>query len=82
MNRLWIGYSRYASIWKAFRDFYGFLDSWTPFSHGFQVSMWLNWFHRGRLAGEAIVTDMLFVSGDRFREVQLAAELDKIDTLW
>lgn len=37
--------------------------------------MWLNWFHRGRLAGEAIVTDMLFVSGDRFREVQLAAEL-------
>jgi hypothetical protein len=44
--------------------------------------MWLNWFHRGRLAGEAIVTDMLFVSGDRFREVQLAAELDKIDTLW
>lgn len=34
-----------------------------------EVSMWLNWFHRGRLAGEAIVTDMLFVSGDRFREV-------------
>ena len=37
-----------------------FLDS--------EVSMWLHWFHRGALTGDAIVSDMLFVSVERFRE--------------
>ena len=30
--------------------------------------MWLHWFHRGALTGDAIVSDMLFVSVERFRE--------------
>jgi len=34
-----------------------------------EVAMWLHWFHRGALTGDAIVTDMLFVSVERFREV-------------
>ncbi|CAK9068064.1 Potassium voltage-gated channel subfamily H member 6 (Ether-a-go-go-related gene potassium channel) (ERG) (Eag-related protein) (Ether-a-go-go-related protein) (Voltage-gated potassium channel subunit Kv11.2) [Durusdinium trenchii] len=34
-----------------------------------EVAMWLFWFHRGRLAGDGIVSDLLFVSVDPFREV-------------
>lgn len=40
-----------------------------------EVSMWLHWFHRGTLIGEAVVSDLLFVAAERFREVMKATLL-------
>ncbi len=47
-----------------------FLDS--------EVAMWLHWFHCGRLTGDAIVTDMLFVSVERFREAGTVTMWDRM----
>ena len=46
--------------------------------------MWLFWFHRGRLAGDGIVSDLLFVSVDPFREARndvLASKNEREKTL-
>ena len=45
---------------------------------GSEVAMWLHWFHCGQLTGDAIVTDMLFVSVERFREAGTVTMWDRM----
>ena len=46
--------------------------SWRLVSAGMiisEASMWLHWFHQGSLMGEAVVSDLLFLRAERFREL-------------